>query len=479
MKICVLNDPEWGGFTPDSYLVGYDWELRDLHKAKVVMELRDLVHEGYDLFMNPCDGAWDEDRPGVEVIQALEKFNVPFTGAASDFFEPTRDMMKRVCNFYGIQAPAGIFVEDINKIDHDLVGLRFPLLVKHPNSYASVGLTKESKVDNADQLRFQIERMINLFGGALVEEFIEGREFSVLIQENPDDPANPIAYGPVEFRFPVGESFKHENLKWISYEQMKCIPVDQPDLIERLQDMSRKMFLGLNGSGYGRCDIRMSADGELFMLEINPNAGMFYPPDEPGTADHILKFDPRGHKFFVENLFKVALARHARRQTKYEVRFDLREGFGTFATQPVLAGEIIISFEGQPRTLISKSHVLKNWSLPDQELFFRNAYPLTDEIYVMWERDCSQWKPLNHACDPNAWFEGLNIIARRDIQPGEQITLDYAMLYGDEMPLFECHCDSPTCRGIIRGTDYRESFIKHYGDHLSSYILEKRVQIAD
>ena len=45
----------------------------------------------------------------------------------------------------------------------------------------------------------------------------------------------------------------------------------------------------------------------------------------------------------------------------------------------------------------------------------------------------------------------LNVVARRDIQPGEQITLDYAMLYGEEMPLFECHCDSPTCRGIIRG----------------------------
>ena len=478
MKICVLNDPEWGGFTPDSYLVGYDWELRDLHKSKVVMELRELVHEGYDLFMNPCDGAWDEDRPGIEVIQALEKFNVPFTGAASDFFEPTRDMMKRVCNFYGIQVPAGVFVNDVQAMDRDLAGLRFPLLVKHPNSYASVGLTKESKVDNAEQLKIQIERMIKLFGGALVEEFIEGREFSVLLIENSKDPADPIAFGPVEFRFPNGESFKHENLKWIDYEKMKCIPVDQPDLIARLQDMSRKMFLGLNGSGYGRCDIRMSAEGELFMLEINPNAGMFYPPDEPGTADFILKYDPRGHKFFIENLFKAALARHARNQTKWSVRFDLREGFGTYVQKPVAAGETIISFEGQPHTLISKNYVLKNWTPENQELFFRHAHPLTDEIYVMWEKDSTQWKPLNHACDPNAWFEGLNIVARRDIQPGEQITVDYAMMYGDEMPLFECHCDSPTCRGIVRGSDYLEPFVKHYGDHLSAYILEKRESIS-
>lgn len=477
MKICVLNDPEWGGFTPDSYLAGYDWEMRDLHKPTVVMELRKLVHAGYDLFMNPCDGAWDEDRPGIEVVQALEKFNVPFTGAASDFFEPSREMMKRVCSFYGIQSPAGVFVEDAASIDRASTGLRFPLLVKHPNSYASVGLIKESKVDNADQLKVQVERMIERFGGALVEEFIEGREFSVLILENAENPSDPIAFGPVEFKFPAGESFKHENMKWVTYNEMKCVPVDQPDLAERLQEMSRKMFLGLNGSGYGRCDVRMSLDGELFMLEINPNAGMFYPPEDPGTADFILKYDPRGHKYFVENLFRAALARHSRRQTKWAVRFDLREGFGTYASKAIAAGETILSFEGQPHTLISKTFVMKNWSPEDQELFFRHAYPLAGDIFVMWEKNSADWKPLNHACDPNAWFEGLNVVARSDIQPGEQITLDYAMLYGSEMPLFECHCDSPTCRGIIRGTDYLEPFVKRYGDHLSPFVLEKREKI--
>ena len=114
----------------------------------------------------------------------------------------------------------------------------------------------------------------------------------------------------------------------------------------------------------------------------------------------------------------------------------------------------------------------------DQELFFRHAYPLTDEIYVMWEKDSSQWKPLNHACDPIAWFDGLNVVARRDIQPGEQITIDYAMLYGEDMPLFDCHCDSPTCRGIIRGTDYLEPFVKRYGDHTSPYVSGKRVKIS-
>jgi D-alanine-D-alanine ligase len=259
---------------------------------------------------------------------------------------------------------------------------------------------------------------------------------------------------------------------------MKCIPVDQPDLISRLQDMSKKMFLGLNGTGYGRCDVRMNSEGELFMLEINPNGAVFYPPDEPGTADYILKYDSRGHKFFVDTLFRAAIAHHARRQTKWAVRFDLREGFGTFATQQVDEGETVIIFEGQPHTLMSKSYAINNFTKEDQDLFFRHAYPLTDDVYVVWEKDCSQWKPLNHSCDPNAWFDGLNVVARRVIQPGEQITIDYAMLYGNDMPLFECHCDSPTCRGIIRGTDYLEPFVKHYGGHTSPYVSGKREKLS-
>ena len=52
----------------------------------------------------------------------------------------------------------------------------------------------------------------------MVEEFIEGREFTCLVAENPDDPENPITFKPVEFIFPEGESFKHYDMKWVEYE---------------------------------------------------------------------------------------------------------------------------------------------------------------------------------------------------------------------------------------------------------------------
>ena len=43
--------------------------------------VKELVAEGFDVFFNLCDGAADEDRPGIEVVQTLEELGVPFTGA--------------------------------------------------------------------------------------------------------------------------------------------------------------------------------------------------------------------------------------------------------------------------------------------------------------------------------------------------------------------------------------------------------------
>lgn len=314
MRVCVLSDPEWGDpFDPSYYLQGYEWELHDLHRPHVHEELRALAQRGFDVFLNMCDGANDEDRPGLDVVLTLEALDLPFTGAASHYYEPTREQMKAVCRAYGILAPRGITLKDTGNLKTKMKHMRFPLIVKHPNSYGSVGLIKESRVTCLEELRLQVRRGLELFGSVLVEEFIEGREFSVLVSENPDEPEIPVTYVPVEIVFPPGESFKHTDMKWYRYEELQCNPVTDLSLSTRLQEMSAGLFVGLNGTGYGRCDIRMDMDGELYMLEINPQGAIFYPPDTPGMADYILRYDPRGHAGFVDLLFRSALARHKRR----------------------------------------------------------------------------------------------------------------------------------------------------------------------
>jgi len=62
-------------------------------KATVAKQIRELSQEGYDVFINLCEGAFDEDRAGIEVMQFLEKYNLPFTGSDSKFYEPSKEVI--------------------------------------------------------------------------------------------------------------------------------------------------------------------------------------------------------------------------------------------------------------------------------------------------------------------------------------------------------------------------------------------------
>jgi len=488
MNICILNgsyeesDAPTKDFDPlpdpTPYLPGHHCEQHLIHKMTAVRQVRDLVRQGFDLFINLCDGAWDEDRPGVEVVQALERYGAAFTGAGAEFYEPTREMMKFVCHYWDIKTPAYIFVTDTGKLEIATQHLRFPLIVKHPNSYNSIGLTQASRVETLEQLYHQASITIENFGGALIEEFIEGREFTALVVENPDDEQNPLAYMPVEFCFPAGESFKHFKLKWIDYQGMTCIPCTDPALSTRLQEMSKKLFIGLNGNGYGRCDIRMNAQGELFMLEINPNCSIFYPTQEAGSADFILLQQLGGHKDFVGKMIQAALNRKRKQNPKWKVFLHPDSGFGMVAIEAIAAGEVIVAYEEKAHYLVSKTHVLQHWDATKQGWFAQYAYPITEEIWATWSDKPGDWKPINHSCDPNAWLQGLDMVARRPIAHGEPITMDYATFCSDVMQPFACDCGAPDCRGLIQATDCMTRCIERYGDHISDYVRTKRQQVT-
>ena len=130
-----------------------------------------------------------------------------------------------------------------------------------------------------------------------------------LIKENPDDPERPTTYVPLQYRFPEGESFKHAELKWVDYDAMSSFPVEDPELARRLRDVSAAFFVELDGASFGRCDLRVDGEGTPYMLEINSNCGIYYPPDEPGGADECLLHDPAGHEGFTRQLVAAALRR--------------------------------------------------------------------------------------------------------------------------------------------------------------------------
>jgi len=482
MHICLLTEQDLDALLPEDdwpcdprpFLPEARWDVGVVETYDAVKRVIEFSRNGYDLFFNLCDGAWDEGRPGIDVVLALERLGLPFTGATSEFYEPSREAMKRVCRAWGIDTPGYVIASSDLDLERAADTLRFPLIAKHPSSYASIGLTRESRVETAAALFEQARRMMAEYGSALIEEFIDGIEATVLVAENADDPADPATYRPMRYEFPEGETFKHSHMKWVDYDLMKCFPVEDAELAWKLRAVSSRFFVGLNGTGYGRCDLRVDADGRPFMLEINPNCGVFYRPEDAGSADLCLLHEPNGHVEFTRRVVDAAFRRHALRERNWEVRPRPDGGYGIHATRAIAPGERILVFEERPHDLVTLSHVERTWDERRLSWFANYAWPLTEEVWVTWGRNPEDWKPVNHSCEPTAWLEGLDVVARLPLERGDEVTLDYATFYNERMPSFGCECGARTCRGVVRGDDYLRDFVARYGDHVSDYVRRKR-----
>jgi D-alanine-D-alanine ligase len=320
LRICLLTtqdldaDPfpkdDWP-CDPRPFIPEATWHVAVLEGKDCTAEVTRLVEERFDVYFNLCDGAADQDIPGIEVVQTLERFQVPFTGATSNFYEPTRQQMKDACHAQGINTPKHIFARTLEDVERAAWTLKFPLFVKHYSSYASVDLSRSSRVQTPAGLKRQARKIMSKHGAALIEEYIPGIECTVLVAENPYDALRPRTYLPMQYRFPDGEDFKHAKMKWVDYDDLNSFPVIDPFLASRLREISARFFVELGGASFGRCDIRVAPDGEPYMLEINPNCGVFYPPTDPGSADLCLMRDPEGHEGFTRLLVAAALQRHA------------------------------------------------------------------------------------------------------------------------------------------------------------------------
>ena len=312
MRVCLLTDEKVEDFNPEVYFKNYDWDYVTVAPpvTEFITELSHSRH--YDVYLNIYEGEDAKESSGLQFVQALEKLNLPFTGAESKFYRSTREEMQAAAEAYQIRFARGFHaesLEDLKQAD----GLSYPLIVKHPNSFASAGLTKESRVTNPDELRIQFERMSEVYGSARVEEFIEGREFSCLVVENADDAQSPFAYSPAEVLFPEGETFLHEAAKWYSFD-IFVIPLNDDALTARIQDVCRKFFLAMVGNGYARLDLRVRPNGEIVIIEINPNCGiLYYGPNDRSHSDLPISWDAAGHDGFLDRIFRAAIKRQAMR----------------------------------------------------------------------------------------------------------------------------------------------------------------------
>ncbi len=461
MKVCVLQ-PDYATTAVDyqyydpprnlqHLLPGDEVDHVTLNKLTTYQQLKALQHKGYHIFVNLCEGYLEWEVPSIDVIYTLELLGLPYTGPSALLYDPPKELMKYVAYCEGVKTPAYVLIE--NEADIESVGatLSFPIFIKPAKAGDSLGIDAHSLVTTKEQLVEKVRTLLESYDAILAEEYIAGREFTVLVAANADG-KTVRSFQPVEFIFPEGYSFKTYSLKTSELHPDANIPCNDPLIEQQLREAAQRIFTAFNGVGYGRLDFRMNEKGELFFLEINFTCSVFYTDGYEGSADYILKQDGIGQQGFLHHIITEGIARHQRTQKKYTMKGNAIAGYGIYAKQFLHAGDIVFKGEGRSQRLITKKEVEKNWSEDEKENFRRYAYPVSSEVFLLWDDNPSVWAPQNHSCEPNTGYDGLNVITLREVKAGEELTLDYASFLDEHMQPFHCNCGSVGCRGLITGT---------------------------
>lgn len=467
IRVCVLNSSYEGSNSPTAQVDTWPsspayWVKREkrnlqfteqfIMKATAYAQVRELVaSRKFDVFYNLCDGAKDEARAGVEVINALEDLQVPFTGADSRCFEPNKIDMKMLLAGSEARTPNFVLVTTTaeSTIRRQCKLLTFPVIVKHQSGYASVGITKASKCANMTELVAQCRVAVGQFQHALVEEFIVGREGTIFVCGDPRASDGIKVFPPLMLSIPGGEEgFNYFDAKWAESTWTtteKPVFLDAKDpALPAVRDMARAAFVAvLNRTGYGRCDFRLcSRSGAPYFLEVNPNCGMLYPPESGGCfADMMVVQDSEwDHDRFIRTQIDLALMQQRARVPWYTTAYKGEGVFATTATETVEKGRRLFPDALRPVPVTVKALFKHGDSGASVSCVLARADGLRGLV------------PVRHSCDPVLAVEHSttqSICTTRRVMSGRELTIDFASLRDTDMPSFVCACGSRNCRGTI------------------------------
>ncbi|MEX2151659.1 MAG: hypothetical protein WD793_15750 [Steroidobacteraceae bacterium] len=213
------------------------------------------------------------------IVAWLELLRQPYTGCNPRGMMLSRDkvLSKQLLAYHRIPTPQfAVFTR--GRAIRIPARMRYPLFVKSATEDASLGISQASIVEDAGRLRERIAFIHeHTSSDALVEEYVEGREFYVGVIGNDRIRTLP----PWEFIF--GElkagraGIATRKAKWDRAYQARHgitsdVARDLPDgLAARLDKLARRIYRALHMTGYARMDFRVRADGTPYFLEANAN----------------------------------------------------------------------------------------------------------------------------------------------------------------------------------------------------------------
>ena len=226
----------------------------------------------FDLAFNMCEGIDGVSALEPSVISVLELFGVPFTGSSS--YTTSLCLRKHVVNALLDRAGLPIPRYTVVRRGGQLASVGFPAICKPAAEDASIGVEQRSVARTTRALVARVGTMLERWDEVIVQRYVDGREINVGIL---GDTVLPVA--EIDFSgMPRGKwRIITYRSKWESGsdEDIGAMPQGPATLPTKLAAKVRGVALAawklVGGQGYGRVDMRIDANGEPWILEVNAN----------------------------------------------------------------------------------------------------------------------------------------------------------------------------------------------------------------
>lgn len=266
-----------------------------------------LADAPVDVVFNIAEGISGRNRES-HVPALCELIGLPYTGSDAATLSICLDkaLTKKILMQHNILTPNfQVFETGKERIQKNL---HFPLICKPNEEGSSKGIGDKSVVDNEEELRSAVRGIIERYKQpAIVEEYIAGREFTVglLGEKRPRVlPPMEIVFLDKDERRPVYDfAVKQDWKKQVSYV---CPAKLTPSELRAIERVTRDTFQALDCRDVARVDLRLDAQGKLYVLEVNPLPGL-----TPAFSDLVMIAQAGGidYRMLIHDILSGAMKR--------------------------------------------------------------------------------------------------------------------------------------------------------------------------
>ncbi|MDK2979972.1 MAG: D-alanine-D-alanine ligase [Chloroflexota bacterium] len=239
----------------------------------------------------------------------LKKLGIPFTGSGGPacFNAYNKARTKRILKEAHISTPQALLVRD--PAHYSLpASLTYPLFVKPVRGGCSFGIGPQNLIADADSLRQRLPKLFNQAESPLlVEEFLEGREFTAGVLGNREARVLPI----MEFRYGQrdGARYRSYSLKMVNYqdEELRCPAELKAEKRAEVKKLVQRTFKALGCRDYARVDVRMDRQNKPYVLEVNALPNLM-----PKTSSYAIMAQKAGLNFrtLIDTILHTAAERY-------------------------------------------------------------------------------------------------------------------------------------------------------------------------